>query len=203
VFLSIQGTVLGYFFIQSGLRKGVADILGQIKADKAVHLLSGDQDHERENLQQVFGTGVQMNFNQSPADKLTYIQKLNLQGAKTLMVGDGLNDAGALRESAVGIALTDKITNFSPASDAIMDSEIIHKLPAYLDFSKTSRNIIKASFGLSFTYNLFGVYFAVQGLVSPLFCAILMPISSISVVVFTTVVTNYIAYKRGLKSQIF
>lgn len=203
VFLSIQGTVLGYFFIQSGLRKGIAELMKQIQSTKSVHLLSGDQDHERENLQQVFGTAVQMRFNQSPSEKLYYIKNLNTAGAKTLMVGDGLNDAGALRESAVGIALTDKITNFSPASDAIMDAGIIDKLPAYLKFTQTSRNIIKASFGLSFTYNLFGVYFAVQGLVSPLFCAILMPISSISVVVFTTVITNYLAVKQGLKHKMF
>jgi Cu+-exporting ATPase len=107
-----------------------------------------------------------------------------------------------LREARVGIALTDKITNFSPASDAIMDASMIHKLPAFLKFTQTSRNIIKASFGLSFTYNFVGVYFAVQGLVSPVFCAILMPISSISVVIFTTLTTNYLAYKRGLKEKI-
>lgn len=119
------------------------------------------------------------------------------------MVGDGLNDAGALRESQVGIALTDRVTNFSPASDAIMDATVIDKLPAYLEFAKTSRKIIKASFGLSFTYNLIGIFFAVQGLVSPVFCAILMPLSSLSVVIFTTVSTNFLAYRRGLKNQIF
>jgi Cu+-exporting ATPase len=119
------------------------------------------------------------------------------------MVGDGLNDAGALRSAQVGIAVTDRITNFSPASDAIMDAAVINRLPAFLDFAKTSRKIIKASFGLSFTYNTIGVIFAVQGLVSPVFCAVLMPISSISVVVFTTLTTNYLAVKRGLKEKIW
>jgi Cu+-exporting ATPase len=84
-----------------------------------------------------------------------------------------------------------------------MDVAMIQKLPAFLDFTKTSRKIIKASFGLSFTYNIVGVYFAVQGLVSPVFCAILMPISSISVVVFTTLTTNYLAFQRGLKDKIW
>lgn len=203
VFFAIEGHVLGYFFIQSGLRNNVRQLVADISENRSVHLLSGDQDHERENLQKVFGKDVKMNFSQSPKDKLQYLKSLNEGGAYTLMVGDGLNDAGALQESHIGIAITDKVSNFSPASDAIMDASVLERLPAFLQFAKTSRKIIKASFGLSFTYNTVGVFFAVQGLVSPVFCAILMPISSISVVVFTTVTTNYLAYKRGLKDKIF
>jgi Cu+-exporting ATPase len=203
VFFAIEDMVLGYFFVQSGLRKGIDQLVTSIKSEKNVHFLSGDQDHERSNLERVFGGNIQMTFNQGPSEKLQFIKSLNESGKKTLMVGDGLNDAGALRESSVGIAVTDKVTNFSPASDAIMDATMLHKLPSFLDFTKTSRKIIKASFGLSFTYNTVGVFFAVQGLVSPVFCAILMPISSISVVLFTTLTTNYLAQKRGLKDKIW
>jgi Cu+-exporting ATPase len=202
VFFSVEENVLGYFFIQSGLRENVAEIVSEISRDRSVHLLSGDQDHERNYLKKLFADVLEMNFNQSPKEKLTYLKNLNDNGSKTLMVGDGLNDAGALQESHVGIAITDKVTNFSPASDGIMDASVINRLPAFLKFAKTSRKIIKASFGLSFTYNSVGVFFAVQGLVSPVFCAILMPISSISVVIFTTLTTNYLAYKRGLKDKI-
>lgn len=203
VFFAVEDFVLGYFFIQSGLRKGVDQLVDAVQKEKEVHFLSGDQDHERQNLKRVFGDNIQMSFNQGPSDKLQYIKSLNASGKNTLMIGDGLNDAGALRESSIGIAVTDKVTNFSPASDAIMDAGMLYKLPKFLDFTKTSRSIIKASFGLSFTYNTVGVFFAVQGLVSPVFCAILMPISSISVVLFTTLTTNYIAHKRGLKEKIW
>lgn len=203
VYFSIEGQVIGKFLIQSGLRNGVEGVIEQINEEKDVHLLSGDHDHEREYLGELFGPKVKFNFNQGPLDKLNYVKSLNDQGANTLMVGDGLNDSGALKAASVGVAISDKISNFSPASDGIMDASVISKLPDFLKFSKNSRNIIKASFGLSFTYNLVGIYFAVQGLISPVFCAILMPISSISVVVFTTLATNYLAFKKGLKPKLF
>ncbi|HLW19950.1 MAG TPA: heavy metal translocating P-type ATPase metal-binding domain-containing protein [Cyclobacteriaceae bacterium] len=198
VYLTVEGQMLGYFFIRSGIREGVGDMVAELRASKSIHLLSGDHGHERVNLQKVLGDQVEMMFQQGPSDKLEYVKKLNQLGAKTLMLGDGLNDAGALKESAVGIAVTDKVSHFSPASDAIMDAEVFVKLPQFLAFSKTSRRIIKASFGLSFAYNIIGISFAVQGLLSPVFCAVLMPLSSVSVILFTTVSTNYLAYKQGL-----
>lgn len=202
VFLSVEGELFGYFWIKSGLRPGISQVVKYIGKDRKIHFLSGDHGHEREHLREVFGPEVIMNFNQSPVQKLNYLKRLRKNGNQSLMIGDGLNDAGALRESKVGIALTARASNFSPASDAIMDASALSKLPAYLDFAKTCRKIIKASFGLSFTYNVVGVFFAVQGLVSPVFCAILMPLSSISVVVFTTITTNYMAYTKGLKRKI-
>jgi Cu+-exporting ATPase len=117
------------------------------------------------------------------------------------MIGDGLNDAGALQASEVGVAVTDRVSHFSPASDAILDAESFDKIPLFLSFAKDSRNIIKASFALSFLYNIVGLTLAVQGLLSPVICAILMPVSSISVVIFTTLATNAVAWKKGLLTQ--
>src|SRR5690606_31991435 len=156
VFLTLGGHPLGYFHIQSGYRKGVGKLLNQLNSNYFTHLLTGDQNHEQGILRRIFGSEIDMNFKKGPAEKLQFIQSLNRKGAKSLMVGDGLNDAGALMESHVGIAITDQITNFSPASDAIMDAESLGKLPVFLAFAKTSRNIIKASFGLSFAYNIVG-----------------------------------------------
>jgi P-type Cu+ transporter len=200
VAFSVNRKVKGYFLIQSGLRKDIDQVVKAIGETKEVHFLSGDHDHERESLKRVFGDTIKMVFEQGPKDKLEYIQSLKNNGANVLMVGDGLNDAGALQASNSGIAVIDKVSNFSPSSDGIMAAESLTQFPAYLSFAKTSKKIIKASFGLSFLYNSVGVYFAVQGLVSPVFCAILMPISSLSVVLFTTLTTNYLAYKKGLKN---
>jgi len=163
-----------------------------------LHLLSGDQRHEQLSLRSNLGPQINFNFNQSPNDKLEYLQNLSRNGKHTLMVGDGLNDAGALQASEVGIAVTEQVSHFSPASDAIIDSSVISKIPEFLAFAKSNRTIIKISFLLSFAYNLIGISLSVQGLLSPVICAILMPLSSITVVIFTTVSTNLVALKKGL-----
>ena len=115
-----------------------------------------------------------------------------------MMVGDGLNDAGALGISDVGVAVSDNVSYFTPACDAILDSSSLTKLKKFLDFSKTSRNIIYASFVISFLYNFVGLSFAVDGMLSPLVAAVLMPLSSISVVAFASFTTGFMARRKGL-----
>lgn len=198
VFLSIGDQEIGYFHIQSGLRESSSPMIRELAKSYELHLLSGDQSHEQLSLRSNLGPQINFNFNQSPNDKLEYLQNLSRNGKHTLMVGDGLNDAGALQASEVGIAVTEQVSHFSPASDAIIDSSVISKIPEFLAFAKSNRTIIKISFLLSFAYNLIGISLAVQGLLSPVICAILMPLSSITVVIFTTVSTNLVALKKGL-----
>ncbi len=114
------------------------------------------------------------------------------------MVGDGLNDAGALAQSDVGIAVSENINVFSPACDGILDATKMKWLPKFIKLSKSSVKVIKMSFLLSLCYNVVGLYFAVTGQLQPVIAAILMPLSSISIVVFTTVATNYLG--KGLKN---
>ena len=74
-------------------------------------------------------------------------------------------------------------------------ASVFDKLPLLLELSKKSMRIIRYAFILSFFYNLIGLYFAVTGQLSPVVAAILMPLSSISIVVFTTVATNLLSKK--------
>jgi len=112
------------------------------------------------------------------------------------MIGDGLNDAGALNESDVGITIADDVYHFSPACDAILESKKFRWLHQYILFTRTSMNIVKASFIISFLYNIGGLFFAVQGLLTPVIAAILMPISSVSVVAFATFSVSHFAKKK-------
>ncbi len=114
------------------------------------------------------------------------------------MIGDGLNDAGALKQSNVGVTVSEDITNFSPSCDAIAESTGFSRLGSFMDFSRSTMRIIKISFGISFLYNIIGLYLAATGFFSPLIAAVLMPLNSISIVVFVTLATNFSAKLKRL-----
>ncbi|GAA4445231.1 heavy metal translocating P-type ATPase metal-binding domain-containing protein [Pontibacter saemangeumensis] len=197
VYVSVNGVILGYYTFFNVYRAGLRQVLQQL-GDKKIAVLSGDNDHEEARLKELLGTGAELNFNQSPVQKLEYIQRLKSEHRHVLMVGDGLNDAGALKQSDAGIALTNSITNFSPSCDAILDATAFEKLSKFIGFSKKSMRIILASFALSLVYNVVGLSLAVQGLFTPIASAILMPISSISVIVFATLSVRLAAKRAGL-----
>ncbi|SEM64834.1 Cu+-exporting ATPase [Mucilaginibacter gossypiicola] len=197
VHVSVDGNYRGYFAFAHQYRDGLKNI-SSLEQDYKLYLLSGDQDHERFELIRFFKTPDHLFFNQSPQDKLDFISKLQQQGAKVMMIGDGLNDAGALKQSDLGIAVTDNVNNFSPGSDAIMDGRSFGRLPAFLQFSRDTVRIIHASFLISLTYNFIGLSYAVTGKLSPLFAAILMPVSTVTIISFTSLATHFAAKKRKL-----
>ncbi|MBI5730444.1 MAG: heavy metal translocating P-type ATPase metal-binding domain-containing protein [Ignavibacteriales bacterium] len=198
VFLSINGAAKGYFNITNKYRNGLSETISELEHNYELALLSGDNEGEKEKLRNFFGADNELHFRQSPHNKLDFILQLQKNGKKVLMIGDGLNDAGALKQSDVGISISDNTNNFSPACDGILDSQSFSLLKDFIKFSTLSMRIIFSSFILSLVYNLIGLGFAFQGTLSPLIAAILMPLSSISAVVFTTVLTNVLAKRQGL-----
>jgi Cu+-exporting ATPase len=200
VYVSFNERTYGYFEINNNYREGIESIVKVLSKDYKLSVLSGDNEGEKIRLHMIFGDNADLQFRQSPNDKLAYIEKMQARAENVLMIGDGLNDAGALKKSNIGIAVTENISSFSPACDAILDAEKLSLLPKLIKFSKTSVRIIIASFIISFLYNAIGLTFAIEGALSPLIAAVLMPLSSISVVLFATLTTNFIAGKRGLLS---
>ncbi|HTE00120.1 MAG TPA: heavy metal translocating P-type ATPase metal-binding domain-containing protein [Mucilaginibacter sp.] len=197
VHIMIDEIYNGYFAFEHQYREGMEKITA-LDPGYQLHLLSGDQDHERDELIGFFGEHGKMHFNQSPQDKLDFIRSLQSKKRKVMMIGDGLNDSGALKQSDLGIAITDNVNNFSPGSDAILDGKSYEKLPAFLRFSKDAVKIIHFSFFISLTYNLVGLSYAVTGNLSPLAAAILMPLSTVTIISFTSIATHLAAKKRHL-----
>jgi len=198
VFVSIDDEVLGNFSISNVYRSGIENTIKELSKHYELSVLSGDDEGEKENLERIFSNESRIWFRQSPSEKLDFIKLVQSFGKKVLMVGDGLNDAGSLAQSNVGVAVTEDISNFSPACDAILDASELNKIPLFLKFSKQSIKIIILSFIISFVYNFVGLSFAIQGALTPIVAAILMPISSISVVIFATFTTNFLAKREGL-----
>jgi Cu+-exporting ATPase len=193
VYIEIDNKYYGYFALNNVYRNGFSSLVNELKDKYKLMVLSGDHDSEKEVLQYMLGENAELHFKQSPEDKLAKIKSLQTSGKKVMMIGDGLNDAGALRQSDIGIAVTDHANYFSPACDVIMDGSVFNKLYRFIRFSKVSKNVIIASFIISVMYNIIGLFFAVQGQLSPVIAAILMPASSISIVLFTTVTSSLFA----------
>lgn len=200
VFVAMDGIIKGHFTVRSKYRPELPETLTALRAAGIqTFLLSGDKPTDQEMLTPLFGSESLLLFNQKPQQKLDFVQKLQQQGRRVLMVGDGLNDAGALRQSEVGLAVSNDINNFSPSCDAIVEGSQLGKLPGYMHLARSGQRIIRQSFAISLIYNIAGLSFAVAGKLSPVIAAILMPLSSITIVAFTTAASN-LAARRWLKS---
>ena len=196
VFVAVNNQIAGHFTVSNQYREDFDLVLKSLQKQFKLYLISGDNNAEAQNLTEYFGEKGML-FNQKPGDKAEFIQQLQKQGETILMTGDGLNDAGALMQSDVALTIADKVYHFAPASDAVLEAAQFGRLARFIRFTKTSLNIVKLSFTISFFYNIIGIGFAISGNLSPVVAAILMPVSSVSVVAFATFATR-LAGRTGI-----
>lgn len=199
IHVSFNGVYRGHFVFHSIYREGLETLLKSLSRKYKLGLLSGDQDGERSHLKDVFPKNSALLFNQSPEEKLLKVKALQKKGSFVAMIGDGLNDAGALNQSQLGISIVNEDGAFSPASDIILNANKFAHLKQFLSFAISCRKIVIASFIISLLYNLVGLSFAVTGNLSPVIAAILMPISSISVVAFASL-SVWVSHRIYLKT---
>lgn len=195
VYIWIDGIVYGVFELQNIYRPGLKNMLQQIRSHFKLSILSGDNAAELKRLSQMTGSDTEIRFNQSPENKYDYINQLQRNGASVLMAGDGLNDAGALRKSNVGIAIMEGSNSFTPAADGIISAPAFIQLNTMLSFAKNTRRIISISFIASILYNFIGLFFALQGLLAPVIAAILMPASTITIILITFAASEWYGRK--------
>jgi len=197
--VEIDGQFKGYFLLKSAFRPKLMPLMQELESQFKLTVLSGDNDSEKSLLKGIFPNNTNMLFNQKPLDKRDFIANLESVGCTTMMVGDGLNDAGALMSSSFGLAITDDVSYFSPGSDAILLGEYLPQLGAFFKMAQKMRNIIWWSFAISIAYNVVGLFFAVRAELNPMIAAILMPASSITIVLFTWIASMISAKMLNLK----
>ncbi len=199
VYVMINDSTKGYFEIKNKYRPGFEKLVEELnKANYELHVLSGDNNAEKERLQEIFTSSTELKFNTSPQEKLQYIKNLQAERKKVLMIGDGLNDAGALMQADAGIAVSNNAARFTPACDAIIDGNSVGKIGKFLNFSKAGKQVVGAGFVLSILYNFVGLSFAVQARLDPVVAAVLMPASSISIVALASGLSSFIAKRKKL-----
>lgn len=199
VYVSVEEKVIGRFSFKNHYRENVPQLVKNLRRKYELSVLSGDNAGERDFLKSLLGTDANILFQQRPEDKLEMVKQLQLKGKKVMMIGDGLNDAGALKQADVGIAVAEDSNNFTPASDGILEASQLSSLQKLITLCKINKWVVLASFIISVIYNLIGIFFAVRGNLSPMIAAILMPSSSLSILLITFGVSNLTARKMRLK----
>lgn len=198
VFFKINDEIVGYFEIKNKYRAGITELLNSFKQHYDIHLLSGDNPVEKENLEKIFTNSSTLNFNQTPEQKTAYIKKLQDENKVVMMIGDGLNDANAFEKSDVGMAVLEDENNFLPSCDVILLANKMNTLNAFMQFIGTAKIILISCFLVSVIYNVVGLSYAMQGKLTPVVAAVLMPISTISIVGMSFLLSRYFAKRNNL-----
>lgn len=198
VYLEINDEIAGVYRIEQVYRPSASETLNELGQDHQMSVISGDDASEMERIKHLYSGFGEIRFKASPEDKLNSIKVLQSQGEHVMMLGDGLNDSGALMQSELGLVLADDVNNFTPSAKGILAADQFSKLPVFFRLSRKTIGVIQVSFVISLMYNIAGLAWALSGNLSPVFAAILMPLSSVTVVGFNTLATHWLAKKEGL-----
>ncbi len=163
------------------LRPGAAQLVsGLLAQGMTVHLLSGDVPGVVADLARQLGID-HWQAEVLPAEKAAFVSDLVLAGKSVLMVGDGLNDTGALAAATVSISPASALDAARVASDIVLMGRDIAPVADALRIARQSTRRIKENFAIAVVYNLIAVPVAMVGLATPLLAALAMSLSSITV----------------------
>ena len=178
--VAIDGRLRGWLSLVAPIRSGVEGVVRALSGSVDTWLVSGDHATEAPRWRAAFGD--RMHFRQSPDDKLARVRAHQHTGRHVLMVGDGLNDAGALSAADVGLAISDDTACVVPSCDIVAAGDRLRELPWLLAYGRRARQVIVLCLLVSIFYNVIGLSLALAGWLTPLITAIFMPVSSLTII---------------------
>ena len=182
--VAFNGKVNAILAIGDQVRPETKSAIHQLKdAGWSVGILSGD--HQQIVDQVSSRLAIEHSFAHgglSPEDKVNLVQSSLEQFPTVVMVGDGVNDSAALATASVGVAVHNGAEASLAAAPVYLANEGLQPILELMRISKSTGSTIRKNFGASLSYNVIGATLAAIGWINPLVAAILMPISSLTVV---------------------
>ncbi len=184
VALSLDGSAAALFALRDDVKPGAAGAVAVLtKAGYDVHMVTGDQEETARAI--AAQLGIPLNFVRAgtrPEEKAALVRELQANGQRVAFVGDGINDAPALEQADLGIAILKASDVAREAADLILLNSDIETIPVALDLARASLRTIKQNLFWAFFYNAVGVPLAACGLMSPMLGAAAMGLSDLLVV---------------------
>ena len=182
-YLAVDGQFAGYIVLSDTLRKESAGMIGQLSAlDVQPVLLTGDNENAAGTIASQLGMG-QVRANCLPEDKLRYIDAYQKSGQPVCMIGDGVNDAPALKKAEVGIAMGGVGSDIAvDAADIALVDDEVKELPHLVALAKRMMVTIKRNMAFSMTLNFVAIVLAMTGILNPVVGALVHNAGSVLVI---------------------
>jgi Cu+-exporting ATPase len=199
VFVNINNHPKGYFLITSKWRNNISALFKNLR-QKGIKTIIATGDHPQAigNTEKSWSTEIRAGL--KPDEKLKIILEEKQKGNKVCMIGDGMNDVPAMAAADVSVTVNESGNHFLPESDMILDARYVPYLDKIYAFSKSIRTVVLVCFVISVIYNLIGLYFALSAQLRPVIAAILMPASTLSIVLAGY--AGILMIKRKLKTDL-
>jgi Cu+-exporting ATPase len=182
--LASDKTLLGLFAVRDALKVNAKQVVEQLQRQGLkTYLLTGDNALTAASIAKQAGIAAENVFAEvRPEQKAEFVKKLQATGERVAFVGDGINDAPALTQADLGIAVSRASDVAREAADIILLKSEIEAVPEALGLARATLRTIKQNLFWAFFYNALGVPLAAMGFISPIICAAAMGVSDLIVI---------------------
>ncbi len=182
VYMSVDGKPVAIFLLTDAIKHGVSDVIHSLKSKGLkILLVTGDREKTAKSMADMLGID-DYRFQVLPGEKAEIVKELQTSGEVVAMVGDGINDAPALAQADVGIALSTGTDIAMESGEIILTGSDLQGVVKSFNLSRAVFKKIKQNLFWAFFYNIIAIPMAVMGLLHPVIAEAAMALSSINVV---------------------